>query len=169
MKRFIVRFLSHFVSFNYKKYWRRRELFYNPKIGRLRKLYYKVYVYAVNSLMNADIPLFKKHSIFIEKPKENPHGLNGIAISGVATIGRNCFISHQVTIGRSMNGVPTIGDNCYIGPGAKIFGEIKIGNNVRIGANCPVFFDIPDNATVVLPKPRIIQREEWYEYYTLKE
>ena len=42
-------------------------------------------------------------------------------------------ISHQVTIGRSKNLVPVIGDNVYIGPGAKIFGGIRVGNNVRIG------------------------------------
>ena len=57
-------------------------------------------------------------------------------------------ISHQVTIGRSKNLVPVIGDNVYIGPGAKIFGGIRVGNNVRIGANCIVFQDIPDNAVV---------------------
>lgn len=40
-----------------------------------------------------------------------------------------------------------------------------IGNNVRIGANCIVFFDVPDNATVVLEKPRVIMKEKGYEYY----
>lgn len=53
----------------------------------------------------------------------------------------------------------------YIGPGAKIFGNIKIGNNARIGANAIVFEDVPDNSTVVLPKPRIIQKEENYRYF----
>lgn len=62
-------------------------------------------------------------------------------------------------------GAPTIGDNVYIGPGAKIFGAIHIGNNVRIGANCVVFEDVPDNATVVLPKPRIIIKSPDYQYY----
>ncbi len=41
----------------------------------------------------------------------------------------------------------------------KIIGNIKIGNNVKIGANCVIFQDIPDNATVVLNKPRIIMKE----------
>lgn len=95
-----------------------------------------------------------------------PHGIKGIVIAGGAQIGKNVYISHQVTIGRSKNEVPTIGDNVYIGPGAKIFGGIKIGNNVRIGANCIVFRDIPDNATVVLEKPRIIIKESGYEYFT---
>ena len=31
----------------------------------------------------------------------------------------------------------------------KYFGPIKIGNNVKIGANATVFKDIPDNVTVV--------------------
>lgn len=64
-----------------------------------------------------------------------------------------------------IGGAPTIGDNVYIGPGAKIFGAIHIGNNVRIGANCVVFEDVPDNATVVLPKPRIIIKSSDYQYY----
>jgi serine O-acetyltransferase len=37
----------------------------------------------------------------------------------------------------------------YFAPGAKAFGNIKIGNNVAIGANCVVNTDIPDNAVVV--------------------
>ena len=46
-------------------------------------------------------------------------------------------------------GCPIIGDNVYIAPGAKLFGKIKIGNNVKIGANAVVYKDIPDGATVV--------------------
>ncbi len=61
------------------------------------------------------------------------------------------------TLSDSKNpGSPTIGDNVYIGAGAKIIGNVKVGNGVRIGANCVVTEDVPDNGTVVLPKPRII-------------
>lgn len=79
----------------------------------------------------------------------------GIIINGLAKIGKNCNIHHGVTIGvrkRSASGlttgVPEIGDNVYIGPGAKVFGGIKIGNNVAIGANAVVTRDVPDNAVV---------------------
>lgn len=94
-----------------------------------------------------------------------PHGLCGIFVSQGAKIGKNCVIFHQVTIGSntlpgsSGQGAPTLGDNVYIGCGAKIIGNVKIGNNVRIGANCVVTRDVPDNATVVLEKPRVILRE----------
>ncbi len=95
-----------------------------------------------------------------------PHGVTGIFISEGARIGKDCVIFHQVTIGSNTvagspgAGSPTVGDNVYIGCGAKIIGGVHIGNNVRIGANCVVTRDVPDNATVVLEKPRVIVREQ---------
>lgn len=78
----------------------------------------------------------------------------GITISGLAKIGKNVNISQLVTIGVSghgeKRGAPTIGDNVYIAPGAKLFGNIKIGSNVKIGANAVIHRDIPHNAIVVL-------------------
>jgi len=77
----------------------------------------------------------------------------GIVVSGGAKIGNNCNISQDVTIGfiprGKKRGVPVIGDNCYIAPGAKIIGNVKIGNNVAIGANAVVTTDLPDNAVAV--------------------
>lgn len=95
-----------------------------------------------------------------------PHGINGVFISQGAKIGAGCTIFHQVTIGSNMlkdskgYGAPQIGRNVYIGAGAKIIGNIKVGNNCRIGANCVVTQDIPDNATVVLSEARIILHHE---------
>ena len=86
-------------------------------------------------------------------PPHLPHGLNGIIVGHDAIIGRDCTIFQQVTIA---HGGVRIGDNVLIGAGAKILPQVSIGNNVKIGANCVVVEDIPDNATVVLPKPRII-------------
>ena len=43
---------------------------------------------------------------------------------------------------------PEIGDNCFIGPGAKIFGKIKIGDNVAIGANAVVNKSFGNNVTI---------------------
>lgn len=82
-----------------------------------------------------------------------PHGLNGIIIGHDAIIGSNCCIYQQVTIA---HGNVRIGNNVIIGAGAKILSNVAIGNNCKIGANCVVVENIPDNATVVLHKPRII-------------
>lgn len=46
------------------------------------------------------------------------------------------------------------------GAGCKVVGPVRIGNNVKIGAGCIVAIDIPDNATVVMEKPRIILQED---------
>ena len=77
----------------------------------------------------------------------------GITISPLAIIGKNLNLSHSVTIGVSgdgeKRGAPRIGDNVYIAAGAKIFGKITIGNNVKIGANAVIHKSIPDNAIAV--------------------
>lgn len=79
------------------------------------------------------------------------HG--GIVTNEKMIIGKNCNLSHGVTIGVSRRGerqgVPVIGDNVYIGPGAKLFGEITVGDNVAVGANCVVTHDVPENGVVV--------------------
>jgi len=95
-----------------------------------------------------------------------PHGISGIYISGGVSIGHNCTIFQQVTIGSnslldsSGLGAPRIGDNCYIGAGAKIIGNVNIGKNVRIGANAVVVKDVPDNSVVVPCEQRIIIKEK---------
>lgn len=73
-----------------------------------------------------------------------------IIINEATKIGKNLTIYPGVEIGhkKSGDGCPIIGDDCFIGAGAKIFGNIKIGNNVTIAANAVVTKDIPDNAVV---------------------
>lgn len=94
-----------------------------------------------------------------------PHGLSGIFISNGAKIGCGCVIFQQVTIGSNAlkdsraKGSPTIGKNCYIGAGAKIIGNVIIGDNVRIGANTVVTKDVPNNATVVGARCRVIKHD----------
>jgi serine O-acetyltransferase len=76
----------------------------------------------------------------------------GIVVNGSSVIGRNCNISHGVTIGQLYRGqkvgCPVIGDNVFIGPGAKIFGNIYIGDGVSVGANSVVIDDVPPNAVI---------------------
>ena len=101
----------------------------------------------------------------IKGPINFLHGVYGVFISGGSSIGTNCTIYHQVTIGSNMLidskgfGYPTIGDNCLIGTGAKIIGNVKIGNNCRIGANAVVSVDMPDNTILVLSKPVVFTKE----------
>ena len=84
----------------------------------------------------------------------------GIIVHPQAKIGKNCNISQGVTIGQTNRGeragVPVIGDGVFIGPGAKILGCIRVGNNVAIGANAVVTRDVPENAVVAGIPARIL-------------
>jgi serine O-acetyltransferase len=76
---------------------------------------------------------------------------------GAKSIGRNCKIYQQVTIG-SLHGTPIIMDNVTIYPGAIVFGDITVGNNVIIGANATIFNNVPDDTTVF---PPVCKRMKW--------
>lgn len=87
----------------------------------------------------------------------------GIVIHQAVRIGRDCNISQGVTIGLASRGpyfgTPTLGDRVYIGPGAKIFGNIRIGDDAAIGANAVVTRDVPAGTTVVGMPARVINQE----------
>jgi serine O-acetyltransferase len=93
----------------------------------------------------------------------------GPTIIGNTTIGKNCNISHCVTIGRSFKngvvGVPTIGDRVWIGSGSSIVGKITIGSNVLIAPNSYVNIDVPSNSLVVGNPATIFPKENPTKYY----
>jgi len=84
------------------------------------------------------------------------HGFSTIIVA--KSIGENCWINQQVTIGYSnANEPPTIGNNVSISAGAKVVGNITIGDNVKIGANAVVMKNVPPNCTVVGIPARIVR------------
>jgi serine O-acetyltransferase len=87
----------------------------------------------------------------------------GIILSTKTIIGEYCNISQGVTIGQAGRDgkqyVPRIGDRVYIGPGAKLFGKITVGNDVAIGANAVVTKDLPDNSVAVGVPAKIVSYE----------
>lgn len=62
--------------------------------------------------------------------------------------GRNMKIATGFTLKKYMGAQLLIGDNCFIGGGARIIGNIHIGNNVTIAPNAVVVKDVPDGMTV---------------------
>lgn len=76
------------------------------------------------------------------------------------SIGKNCHIYQQVTIGWNTKGCPVIGDDVQICCGAKVLGDIKVGDDVIIGANAVVVKDIPSHSIVVGIPARVIKRRK---------
>lgn len=82
--------------------------------------------------------------------------LGPIIINSNARIGKNARIHVGVNIGDNGGGsVPKIGDNVYIGPGAKIFGDIEIADDVSIGANAVVNKSCNQKNTLLVGVPAI--------------
>ena len=76
------------------------------------------------------------------------HG-DGTHVSAVE-IGKNCTIFQQVTIGFARTErPPIIGNNVIVYAGAKILGEVKVGDNAIIAANSLVISDVTPNVTVM--------------------
>ena len=80
------------------------------------------------------------------------HGM-GVVIGATAIVGDNCTLFQGVTLGGRGNikgkRHPTLGNGVFVGAGAKILGNIEIGNNAKIGANAVVLCDVPESSTAV--------------------
>jgi len=90
------------------------------------------------------------------------HGL-GVVIGETAIIGDDVLLYQGSTLGGTgiVKGKrhPTVGNNVVVGAGAKVLGNIVIGDNSYIGANAVVVKDVPPNSTVVGVPGRITKQD----------
>jgi serine O-acetyltransferase len=88
------------------------------------------------------------------------HGA-GIVIGQTAEIGDDVLLYQGVTLGGTGSGRgkrhPTLGNQVVVGAGAKVLGNIKIGDNVKIGAGSVVVHAVPDHSTVVGVPGRVVR------------
>ncbi len=79
------------------------------------------------------------------------HHFGSLIIHPQAAIGDGCTLYQQVTIGDLgiRGGVPVIGKGVFIGAGAKLLGQIEIGDGCRIGANAVVLTSVPTGCLAV--------------------
>jgi len=123
--------------------------------------------------------LVKKYGLFISLKSKIGMGLefrhvNGVVIGEGVTLGENSIIYQQVTIGGQNIGdaklgkYPQIGDNVTIFAGAKLLGDIIIGDNSIIGANSVVIKNVEANsiyAGIPAKKIKTIQSDMMKENY----
>lgn len=79
------------------------------------------------------------------------HGM-GVVIGETTIIGDDVMLYHDVTLGarsyQKGKRHPTIGDGVTLGAGARVLGDVKVGNGAIIGANMVITRDVADRATV---------------------
>ncbi|MEG0826424.1 MAG: serine acetyltransferase [Bacilli bacterium] len=151
--------ISKYIDKRYKFYksLRKTEYLINCKKGYLWRYIIKLSIYRHNALcikLGWTIPpnVFGKGLAIVH------HGT--IVVSGDSRIGDNCRIHVCVNIGNALakgiDGAPIIGNNVYIGPGAKLFGGIRLGDNLAIGANAVVNESFPMGNCTIAGVPAIV-------------
>jgi len=90
------------------------------------------------------------------------HGM-GIIIGETTIVGDDCTLYQGVTLGgtgkESGKRHPTLCKGVFVGAGAKILGNITIGENCRVGAGSVVLHNVPDNSTIVGVPGHIVLRD----------
>jgi serine O-acetyltransferase len=87
------------------------------------------------------------------------HGV-GVVVGETAVIGDDCLIYHGVTFGgKTLDPVkrhPTVGNRVTIGAGAKLIGNITIGDDCAVGANAVVTKNMPNGTVAVGVNARLL-------------
>lgn len=141
--------------FHLQKRLRKTEYFKNTN----KKIRYVLSKIKLNKLEN-------KYSIHIS-PNSFDKGLKimhlgPILVNGKVKIGKDCsiHINTSIVAGGSNDGIPSIGNNLVIGVGCVLCGEIRIGDNVAIGANSFVNKSFADgNCTIAGSPAKIISNK----------
>lgn len=85
---------------------------------------------------------------------------HSVVIGETAVVGDNVSMLHSVTLGgtgkEEQDRHPKIGNGVLIGAGAKVLGNIRIGDCTRIAAGSVVLMDIPACKTVAGVPARIV-------------
>ena len=124
----------------------------------LTKFFARWFQYMVKIVTNIEIHPGANigNSFFID------HG-SGVVIGETSIIGDDVTLYQGVTLGgvatKKEKRHPTLGSNIVVGAGAKVLGNIEIGDYVQIGANSVVLKDVPSRSTVVGIPGRIVKME----------
>jgi serine O-acetyltransferase len=126
---------------------RKLEYLHNIKKNPLQYLQYVIVFYRYR---RKSLKLLINIPINVAGPGLVIYHLGPITINRLVRIGSNCTLQPGVVIGqnRSEENVPVIGNNVYFGPGAKVIGKVRVGNNVVIAPNSVVGKDVADNCVV---------------------
>lgn len=90
------------------------------------------------------------------------HGM-GVVVGETTIVGNGCTLYQGVTLGGTGKETgkrhPTLGNGVVVGAGAKVLGNITIGDNVYIGSNAVVLDDVPSDSTVVGVPGRVVRHK----------
>lgn len=149
------------LFFNYPGVWavinhRFAHFFYKKGFKRLARIISGVSHFLTNVDLHPEARLGRR--VFIDHA-------NGVVIGQTAIVEDDVLIYQGVTLGgtsldRSKKRHPTVKRGAIIGAGAKILGDIEIGENAKIGSNAVVVKNVPPNCTAVGIPAYIVQAKK---------
>ena len=149
------------LFFNYPGVWavvnyRFAHFFYECKCKRLARIISGISQFLTGVDLHPGAKLGRR--IFIDHP-------SGVVIGQTAIIEDDVLIYQGVTLGgvslqKGIKRHPTIKKGVIIGSGAKVLGNITIGQNAKIGSNAVVVKDVPENSTAVGIPAHIVKSKE---------
>jgi serine O-acetyltransferase len=126
-------------------------------LGALPFLVFLVFDYFMRLILHVELPY--KARIGPAFHMSHPFTI----IVGPTTIGANCNVGQNVTIGMGFGtagpGIPVIGNNVWIGPGATLTGPITIGDGTTVAAGAVVSRSMPAHSLVVGNPARAVQQD----------
>lgn len=129
---------------------------HNPLLRKMASIIYKWLKILSQILTGIDLPC----ETTVGRRLRIDH-FGGIIVSGDAIIGDDVILRHGVTLGlkhEGERGAPRLGHRVEVGAGAKILGDIQIGDDAKIGANAVVLMDVPAGAIAVGIPAKILQK-----------
>lgn len=132
----------------YEIYLRKREYYENTGKHPLLKAYYQMKQHNLGIKLGFSIPC----NVFGAGLRINHYGY--LVVSPKARIGEYCDIHQGVNIGESVDQkAPVVGNHVWIGPGAKLFGGIRVADRIQIGANAVVNKDFMESGITIAGVP----------------
>ncbi|WP_054942736.1 serine O-acetyltransferase [Paenibacillus ihuae] len=124
-------------EWKFQRLLRKVEYYSNVKRSLFSKIYLMLLKYKFYKLQ-LKLGIFISINVF-DSGLHIVHG-GGIRVNNLSRVGKNCVIYHGVTIGstRGEEHMPNLGNNIVICTGAKIFGDVKLADNIAVGANTVV-------------------------------
>lgn len=158
---FLIQWIRDILFPNYiyifQRKLRKTEYYKNTQTNIFRKLYF-LYLYSSYKKYQMKLGFSIPLNVFGSGLGIAHYGT--IVVNGNSKIGANCRIHICVNIGANGGNAPILGDNIYIGPGAKIFGDIQIADNIMIGANSVVNKSFLEKGSVIVGIPARVVNEK---------
>lgn len=131
---------------------RKAEYYTNNRQGVINNLLYAFYKFRFHRIsvkLGFSIPM----NVF-DKGLSIAH-YGSIVVNDNAKVGKNCRIQESTTIGTTggSSKAPLIGDNVFIASGARIIGDIHLGDNIAVGANAVVIKSCEKNGVTLAGIP----------------